>query len=196
MSGDDKYLERPCYQRWLSRNDQGWNNSLRELQIAAMQVMARCFYISNRSSGPDVPESPQESFRVRIFQALFQKMTHPSDTVLMKAGEECLELFLMGTKQSSEYEIPRDEIHKELRPTLMEISDFERLTYVVVERLVVLSRLFHNTFNQKLCDTMMAHLKTALKKLSAESQSSPGSPLNADLIKMCAAICELFPVVQ
>ena len=43
---------------------------------------------------------------------------------------------------------------------------------------------------------MMAHLKTALKKLAAESQSSPGSPLNADLIKMCAAICELFPVVQ
>ena len=66
----------------------------------------------------------------------------------------------------------------------------------MVERLVVLSRLFHNTFNQKLCDTMMAHLKTALKKLLAESSASPSAALNADLIKMCAAICELFPVVQ
>ena len=58
---------------------------------------------------------------------------------------------------------------------------------LVVERLVVLSRLFHNTFNQKLCDTMMAHLKTALKKLLAESPASPSAALNADLIKMAPA---------
>ena len=43
---------------------------------------------------------------------------------------------------------------------------------------------------------MMVHLKTALKKLLAESSASPSAALNADLIKMCAAICELFPVVQ
>ena len=86
----------------------------------------------------------EQSFRVRIFQALFQKMTHQSDSVLMKADEKCLELFLIGTKQKSEYDIPRDDIQKEPRPTLMKMSDFDTFTYVVVKRLVVFSRLFQS----------------------------------------------------
>ena len=132
--------------------------------------------------------------RVKIFQALFKKMTNSPDLDIMKAGEECLEVFLAGAKQSPETDIPREEVHKELRPTLIKIGDYDTLNYAIVERLVVLSRLFQNTFNQKLCDTMMTHLKQALKKLYTECNNTGN--INVDLVKMCAAICEFFPLIQ
>ena len=123
-----------------------------------MRVMSRCYYVTE--------------IRVKIFQALFKKMTNSTDPDIMKAGEECLEVFLVGARQSPETDIPREEIHKELRPTLIKIGDYDTLNHIIVERLVVLSRLFQNTFNQKLCETMMTHLKRALEKLVADAQTS------------------------
>ena len=29
MSGDEKYLDQPCYKKWLARNELGWSNSLK-----------------------------------------------------------------------------------------------------------------------------------------------------------------------
>ena len=232
MSGDEKYLSQACYKKWLERSEQGSNNSLKGITISAMKVMARCYYVDNElrlvfklmlstrslienynpglnligSLRHEVSINLKTILRISIFRALFQKMTMTSDPALMKAGEECLEVFLTCTKRSDEYAIPREEIHKELRPTLIKIGEYSTLNHMIVERLVVLSRLFQNTFNQKLCDTMMAHLKTALDKLIAESQNPtmPSQHINQqhvnhqsqDLIKMCAAICEFFPFIQ
>jgi len=84
--------------------------------------MCRCFYISE--------------LRDDIFSALFQNMTQTGDSCLMKAGEECLEIFLAGTNQTTETEIKIDVIHRELRPILTKIGNYADLNHSIIERFV------------------------------------------------------------
>ena len=179
MSNEEAFMAHPCYKKWMTRNDYGWSNSLEPLKITAMKVMCQCFYISE--------------LRDDIFSALFQNMTQTDDPKLMKAGEECLEVFLAGTNQSSETEIIIEVIHRELRPILTKIGNYADLNHSIIERLAILSRLFPNTFNLKLCDTLMAHLQEAIKKMV--EQVNLGKSVD-DLLKMSAAICEVFPLIQ
>jgi transformation/transcription domain-associated protein len=98
-----------------------------------------------------------------------------------------------GLNQSPETAIQIDVIHRELRPILIKIGNYADLNYSIIERLATLSRLFPNTFNLKLCDTLMMHLQEAIKKMI--EQVNLGRPVD-DLLKMSAAICEVFPLIQ
>ena len=77
---------------------------------------------------------------------------------------------------------------------------YRNLTLTVVHHLAALSRLFPNTFNEKLCEQLFAHLKkwleTAIHKHA--NSSTTGQQGEGDVsreLELCAAILEIFHLI-
>lgn len=49
----------------------------------------------------------------------------------------------------------RNVLHAEMRPVLLNLSDYKTLSLNVVKRLLYLTRLSPNTFNEKFCDQIL-----------------------------------------
>ena len=78
---------------------------------------------------------------------------------------------------------------------------YRNLTLTVVHHLAALSRLFPNTFNEKLCEQLFAHLtkwlETALQKhtnTTGGQQSDSQVDVSREL-ELCAAILEIFHLI-
>ena len=50
-------------------------------------------------------------------------------------------------------------VHGHMRPLLLQLGNFRSLTLNVIKVLSSLTQLFPNTFNEKLCEKLLSHLK-------------------------------------
>merc|ERR1712096_54831 len=101
--------------------------------------------------------------------------------------------------------IETDVVHHAMRPTLLKMGDYRNLNLTVVKHLAALSRLFPNTFNDKLCEQLFAHLckwmETAKSKSAAANHGTSVVNAASSLVdskeqgrelELCAAILEIF----
>nr|XP_018666778.1 transformation/transcription domain-associated protein isoform X1 [Ciona intestinalis]XP_018666779.1 transformation/transcription domain-associated protein isoform X2 [Ciona intestinalis] len=164
--------------------------SLIPLRMSAMKALSVLYYI------PQVKE--------KIINVLFKQLGSESKE-LMTTAEECIRQFLKGTESDGKL-IETDVIHNAMRPTLLKMGDYRNLTLTVVHHLAALSRLFPNTFNEKLCEQLFAHLTkwldTALLKQASTQTTTPattnGQDPKTDVTKeleLCAAILEIFHLI-
>jgi len=71
------------------------------------------------------------------------------------------------------------------------------LTLTVVHHLAALSRLFPNTFNEKLCEQLFAHLEKWLEAALLKHANATGEG-QGDVsreLELCAAILEIFHLI-
>ncbi|CAK8696388.1 unnamed protein product [Clavelina lepadiformis] len=168
--------------------------SLIPLRSSAMKALSVLYYIAQ--------------VREKIINVLFKQLGSESYQ-LMKTAEDCIKRFLKGMEIEGK-PIETDVVHNAMRPTLLKMGDYRNLTLTVVHHLAALSRLFPNTFNEKLCEQLFAHLNkwldTALhKQISVQSStlstaSVSGSPQDQEFdvsheLELCAAILEIFHLI-
>ena len=55
------------------------------------------------------------------------------------------------------------QVHVAIRPLLLQLGDYRTLNLNVIQRLSFLTQLFPNTFNEKLCEQLLAHLRKWLE---------------------------------
>nr|XP_039255466.1 transformation/transcription domain-associated protein-like [Styela clava] len=150
--------------------------SLVPLRISAMKVLAALHYI------PQVKD--------RIINVLFKQLGSESEE-LMKTAEECIEKFLKGTAEEGK-PVENEVLHNAMRPTLFKMGDYRSLTLSVVRHLATLSRLFPNSFNEKLCEQLYTHLGKWLEVVLHKHQSH--TDIQQEL-KLCVAILDIFHLI-
>ncbi|XP_070565955.1 transformation/transcription domain-associated protein-like isoform X2 [Ptychodera flava] len=146
--------------------------SLVPLRISALNALAACHYI------PQV--------RDKIFGVLYKALTSAT-AELQEAGTKCMKKFISGTQ------IDTDLVHSSMRPLLLMLGDYRSLSANVIQRLYSLTQLFPNTFNERLCDQLLAHLKKWLD-VSVISQKG-GTKSNGQELKICSAIINIFHAI-
>ena len=104
------------------------------------------------------------------------------------------------------------QVHKEMRPLLLMLGDHRSLNLLVVPRLSYLTRLFPNTFKEKLCEQLVQHLRkwmeTAIQNRAGGQPSTAGggddkekaaslrtAPTATAEYQICTAILGIFPQI-
>ncbi|XP_077979126.1 transformation/transcription domain-associated protein-like [Glandiceps talaboti] len=160
---DAQLVKLPCYKSVPS---------LVPLRVSALSALSACHYI------PQV--------RDKIFNVLY-KALNSSTSELQEAGTKCMKKFISGAQ------IDTDLVHTSMRPLLLTLGDYRSLTLNVIQRLYSLTQLFPNTFNERLCDQLLAHLKKWMD-VSIISQKG-GTKTNGQELKICSAIINIFHAI-
>ncbi|CAG2186713.1 TRRAP [Mytilus edulis] len=165
---DAVLLKLPCYK---SVTD------LVPLRKSALRALAACHYIANR--------------REKIFNVLY-KALNSNSTDLQEVSHNCMKKFISGCQ------IDMESVHQAIRPLLLTLGDHRSLNSNVIKRLSYITQLFPNTFNEKLCEQLLTHLKKWLE-VAAISQKSGQSKANGEVIaqelKTCASIINIFHMI-
>ncbi|XP_065923524.1 transformation/transcription domain-associated protein isoform X7 [Magallana gigas] len=174
---DAVLLKLPCYK---SVTD------LVPLRKSALRALAACHYISNK--------------REKIFNVLY-KALNSNSTELQEVAHDCMKKFISGCQ------IDMESVHTAIRPLLLTLGDHRSLNASVIQRLSYITQLFPNTFNEKLCEQLLTHLKKWLE-VAAISQKSGQNKSNGQVIgqavepspqqkelKTCAAIINIFHMI-
>ncbi|PSN44253.1 Transcription-associated protein 1 [Blattella germanica] len=131
---DDNVLTKlPCYKSVTN---------LVPLRKSALRALAACHYI--------------QSCREKIFPVLY-KALEQSNPELQEAGFECMKKFIAG------FQIDMEMVHAVMRPLLMTLGDYRNLSLNGAKRLSYLTQLFPSSFNEKLCEQLLQHLKKLLE---------------------------------
>ncbi len=69
-------------------------------------------------------------------------------------------------------------VHSALRPLLMMLGDYRNLSPPLLSRLTYMIELFPTSFNEKMCNSLMSHLRSWIDVLhnSASTTGTPGVP--------------------
>uniref|UniRef100_T1JAK1 Transformation/transcription domain-associated protein n=1 Tax=Strigamia maritima TaxID=126957 RepID=T1JAK1_STRMM len=143
------------------------------LRKCALRALTACCYVT----------LPQENVADKIFTVLY-KALNSLDSELQEASFECMKKFIVSTTVDIEL------VHNAVRPLLMTLGDYRSLSLNIVQRLSYLTQLFPNTFNEKLCEQLLTHLKKWFDVTTVSYKSSPR--YNGEEIRICAAIINLF----
>jgi transformation/transcription domain-associated protein len=163
---DASLLKNPCYKSMTN---------LVSLRKSALKALAACHYIP--------------SYRERIFNVLYRALERPN-TELQETAFECMKQFIAG------FDIDIDMVHAVMRPLLLTLGDYRNLSLNGIKRLSYLTRLFPTSFNEKLCDQLLQHLR----KLLEAAITSRGTSTNTGLVRTgveteqdkMAAIVDMF----
>ncbi|XP_069681279.1 transformation/transcription domain-associated protein isoform X3 [Periplaneta americana] len=117
-------------------------SNLVPLRKSALRALAACHYI--------------QSCREKIFPVLY-KALEQSNPELQEAGFECMKKFIAG------FQIDMEMVHSVMRPLLMTLGDYRNLSLNGAKRLSYLTQLFPSSFNEKLCEQLLQHLKKLLE---------------------------------
>ncbi|XP_064648217.1 transformation/transcription domain-associated protein-like isoform X2 [Lineus longissimus] len=165
---DATLLKLPCYKSV---------SSLVPLRKSGLRALAACHYIPQR--------------RDRIFNVLY-KALNSNNSELQEAAYECMKNFISG------FHMDMEQVHTEMRPLLLMLGDHRSLDLNVIQRLSYLTQLFPNTFSEKLCEQLLAHLKKWMDKPIQDQKSGTvrinGQVVSTDM-KTCAAIINIFHLV-
>lgn len=149
----------PCYKNI---------GSLIPLRKAAMRALAACHYVPNWSE--------------KIFNVLYQALERQNPE-LQEAAFECMKTFVAGSQ------IDMTMVHEVMRPLLATLGDYRNLTLSGARRLSYLVQLFPSSFNEKLCEQLLQHLKKLLDNLI---QAKKGINKNGETEKIVATIIDIF----
>ena len=89
-------------------------------------------------------------------------------------------------------------VHAALRPLLMTLGDYRNLTPPLLVRLTYMIELFPTSFNEKMCNSLMAHLRNWIEVLqnmaAANAASSNGGVVdrNGDEVTVCLHIMTML----
>lgn len=117
-------------------------SNLVPLRKSALRALAACHYI--------------QSCREKIFPVLY-KALEQSNPELQEAGFECMKKFISG------FQIDMEVVHTVMRPLLMTLGDYRSLSLNGAKRLSYLTQLFPSSFNEKLCEQLLQHLRKLLE---------------------------------
>ncbi|XP_019851030.1 PREDICTED: transformation/transcription domain-associated protein [Amphimedon queenslandica] len=160
--GDDAALAKsPCYKGV---------QSLVPLKISGLAALAACTYLTE--------------MRERIFGALY-KAINSNSVELQNAGKEAMRKFMSDTSQSD-----IELVHSALRPLLMMLGDFRNLNPTLLQRLTHMVELFPTSFNEKMCESLLAHLKRWVEVIVNNSQSKPVR--RGEEVQVCILILDMF----
>ncbi|KAI0213609.1 Transformation/transcription domain-associated protein [Lamellibrachia satsuma] len=161
-------LKLPCYKSV---------SNLVPLRKSAMRALSACHYI------------PQT--REKIFKVLY-KALNSVKTELQTAAHDCMKKFITG------FQIDMEMVHTAMRPLLLMLGDYRGLSLNVIHVLSSLTQLFPNTFNEKLCEQLLSHLKNwmdeAVKVQKTGHIGVTGQVVSTEL-KTCAAIINVFHLI-
>ncbi|KAL3832377.1 hypothetical protein ACJMK2_024027 [Sinanodonta woodiana] len=165
---DAVLLKLPCYKSITN---------LVPLRKSALRALAACCYITVK--------------REKIFQVLYKALNSKSNE-LQEVAHDCMKKFIAGCH------IEMEIVHNAMRPLLLTLGDYRSLDLNVIQRLSSLTQLFPNTFNEKLCEQLLQHLKKWLD-VTALSQKTGQVRVNGQVIsqelKICAAIINIFHLI-
>ncbi|KAK7075696.1 hypothetical protein SK128_020164 [Halocaridina rubra] len=143
------------------------------LRKSALKALAACHYI------------PQ--IREKIFPTLYKALNNSSHPELQETAFDCLKKFQSGCH------IDMEMVHSSMRPLLGQLCHYRSVTLPVIQRLSYLTQLFPYTFNEKLCEQLLQHLKTLIEMAILTRKQNPGITKhdNSDL-ELCASIVGIF----
>ncbi|XP_053373271.1 transformation/transcription domain-associated protein-like isoform X1 [Mercenaria mercenaria] len=161
---DSVLLKLPCYKSVTN---------LLPLRKSALRALAACSYISTK--------------REKIFQVLY-KALNSKTSELQEVAHDCMKKFIASGH------IEMEIVHGAMRPLLLMLGDYRNLDLNVIQRLSSLTQLFPNTFNEKLCEQLLTHLRKWLE-IAQQSQKSGQVRATGQELKICAAIINIFHLI-
>ncbi|KAJ9592433.1 hypothetical protein L9F63_015849, partial [Diploptera punctata] len=164
---DDAVLNKlPCYKNVTN---------LVPLRKSALRALAACHYI--------------QSCREKIFPVLY-KALEQSNPELQEAGFECMKKFIAG------FQIDMEMVHTVMRPLLLTLGDYRNLSLNGAKRLSYLTQLFPSSFNEKLCEQLLQHLKKLLEVAILAHKSVSKSGENEQKIATIIGIFHQIPAAS
>ncbi|KAK2564815.1 Transformation/transcription domain-associated protein [Acropora cervicornis] len=95
-----------------------------------------------------------------------------------------------GSGKRLHEKVDMEVVHMSIRPLLLKLGDYRSLNLQLIQRLSHLMELFPGSFNEKLCEQLLAHLKKWVEVITTGSAAKTnhsseeiGSPLRAPLLK-------------
>lgn len=163
---DAALLKNPCYKSVTN---------LVPLRKSALKALAACHYITTH--------------REKIFNVLYKALERPN-TELQETAFECMKQFIAG------FEIDIEMVHTVMRPLLLTLGDYRNLSLNGIKRLSYLTRLFPASFNEKLCDQLLQHLRKLLEAAVTSKAASAAAGVQRTGIETeqekMAAIVDMF----
>ncbi|XP_065334181.1 transformation/transcription domain-associated protein isoform X2 [Cloeon dipterum] len=151
---DDASLQKnPCYKSL---------SNLVTIRKSAMRALAACHYIPAQ--------------RDEIFTVLYKALERPN-AELQETAFECMKQFISGCQ------VDIAKVHALMRPLLLTLGDHRNLTPNGIKRLSYLTLLFPTSFNEKLCEQLLAHIRKLL-----EVTVSQGGKFDSEVEKMSALV--------
>ncbi|KAL9966032.1 hypothetical protein ACROYT_G024040 [Oculina patagonica] len=170
---DSQLLKLPCYKTV---------QSLTPLRKSALNALTACHYIVQ--------------VKDKIFNVLYKALNSPT-TEIQEAAKQCMKKFMAGTQ------VDMEQVHMSIRPLLLKLGDYRSLNLQLIQRLSHLMELFPGSFNEKLCEQLLAHLKKWMDVITAgttQSQQAAGKTNHtpedfAQELKICASIINMFYLI-
>ncbi|XP_064401908.1 transformation/transcription domain-associated protein-like isoform X2 [Halichondria panicea] len=159
-SDDATLAKLPCYRSVPS---------LTPLKVSGLAALAACHYL------PDVRE--------KVFTVLY-KAINSTVKELQEAGKDAMKKF-MAEHSQADIEL----VHSALRPLLMMLGDYRNLNPTLLLRLTHMIELFPTSFNEKMCNSLMAHLRSWMEVVSSTSQIPARK---GDEVQICLHIMNMF----
>ncbi|KAJ7354746.1 hypothetical protein OS493_030523 [Desmophyllum pertusum] len=100
-------------------------------------------------------------------------------------------------------QVDMEQVHMSIRPLLLKLGDYRSLNLQLIQRLSHLMELFPGSFNEKLCEQLLAHLRKWMDVITAgttQSQQAAGKTNHtpedfAQELKICASIINMFYLI-
>ncbi|CAH3023319.1 unnamed protein product [Porites evermanni] len=170
---DSQLLKLPCYKTV---------QSLTPLRKSALNALTACHYITQ--------------VKDKIFNVLYKALNSPT-TEIQEAAKNCMKKFMAGSQ------VDMEQVHMSIRPLLLKLGDYRSLNLQLIQRLSHLMELFPGSFNEKLCEQLLAHLKKWIEVITTGStqtqqvaaKTSHSSEDVAQELKICASIINMFYLI-
>ncbi|XP_048580263.1 transformation/transcription domain-associated protein isoform X2 [Nematostella vectensis] len=168
---DAQLLKLPCYKAV---------QSLTPLRKSALNALSVCHYIVQA--------------REKIFSVLY-KALNSSVQEIQETAKDCLKKFMTGPQLDMEH------VHMSIRPLLLMLGDYRSLNLPLIQRLSHLMELFPGSFNEKLCEQLLAHLKKWVEVIIAattQAQQTAGGKIPKrveDDLEICTSIINMFHLI-
>ncbi|KAG8225079.1 hypothetical protein J437_LFUL000058 [Ladona fulva] len=153
------------------------SNPLIPLRRSALRALAACHYV--------VP------WRERIFHVLYRALERPHPE-LREAAFECMKRFIAGFQ----IEMEMASVHTVMRPLLLTLADYRYFNLSGAKHLSYLTQLFPTTFNEKLCEHLLQHLKKLLDAAIVAFRNGTRSGDNEERIATIIGIFHQIPAAS
>lgn len=171
---DDTQLSKlPCYKAV---------QSLTPLRKSALNALTACHYIVQAKD--------------KIFTVLYKALNSPV-TEIQEAAKDSMKKFMAGTQ------VDMEQVHMSIRPLLLKLGDYRSLNLQLIQRLSHLMELFPASFNEKLCEQLLSHLRKWIDVVTTgttQAQQAAGKTNHtpedfAQELKICASIINMFYLI-
>ncbi|XP_071454988.1 transformation/transcription domain-associated protein [Hetaerina americana] len=151
------------------------NNPLIPLRRSALRALAACHYVVE--------------WREKIFSVLYRALERPHPE-LREAAFDCMKRFIAG------FQIDMERVHGVMRPLLLTLADYRYFNLSGAKHLSYLTQLFPTTFNEKLCDNLLQHLKKLQEMAITAYRSGTRSGDNEERIATIIGIFHQIPAAS